>query len=173
MAWLLPVNWWNILHVFLVSWFLKMFVFSTCCPHVKWATEKLFLFCFLFSYYLLFKILLLPIIFLRFLFLLYPNVGLLWNEFFSLLFFICNKWQYLSMTSLIFGRVLFNFITSWILGLFTIFSFEYNKASFVTSDISMLLSNNFWCIGVRTKTFRWPVGFWYLDLNNLLFSLFL
>ena len=131
-------------------------VFEDVCffyllPSCKMGYRKVVFFsAFFFLITLLFKILLLPIIFLRFLFLLYPNVGLLWNEFFSLSFFICNKCQYLSMISLIFGRVLFNFITSWILGLFAIFSFEFNKASFVTSDISMLLSNNFWCIGVRT-----------------------
>ena len=65
----------------------------------------------------------LPIISLRFLFFLYPIIGLSWNIFFSL-GFIYNKCQCLSMISLMFGRVLLNFSTSGILGLFAVFGFE-------------------------------------------------
>ena len=39
------------------------------------------------------------------------------------------------MISLMFDRVLLNFSTSGILGLFDIFDFEVNKASLDTSDI--------------------------------------
>ena len=41
------------------------------------------------------------------------------------------------MISLMFGRVLLNFSTNAILGLFAIFGFEDNKASLVTSDIRL------------------------------------
>ena len=41
------------------------------------------------------------------------------------------------MIFLTFGKVLLNFSTSGILGLFTIFYFEINKASLVTSDIRL------------------------------------
>ena len=94
---------------------------------------------------LLFKILLFPIISLRFLFLLCAIIGLSGNVFFSL-GLICNEYQCLSMISLMFGRVLLNFSTSGILRLFAIFGFEINKASLATSDI--LLNNqleNFIC----------------------------
>ena len=60
---------------------------------------------------LLFKILLLPIISLRFLFLLYAIIGFSWNVFFSL-GLICNKCQCSSMIFLMFGKVLLNFSTS-------------------------------------------------------------
>ena len=80
------------------------------------------------------KILLLPIISLRFLFLLYAIIGFPWNAFFSL-GLIYNKCQFSSMIFLMFGKVLLNFSTSKILGLFAIFCFEFNKAFLVTSDI--------------------------------------
>ena len=41
------------------------------------------------------------------------------------------------MIFLMFGRVLLNFSTNGIVGLFAIFGFEVNKASFVTSGIRL------------------------------------
>ena len=101
---------------------------------VTWATENVLLFCFFPFITLLLKILLLPIISLRFLFLLYAIIGFPWKAFFSL-GLICNKCECSSMTFFLFGKVLFNVSTSGILGLFAIFCFEVNKASLVTSDI--------------------------------------
>ena len=66
---------------------------------------------FLLSFSLMLKILLLPIISLRFLFLLYAIIGFSWNVFFSL-GLICNKCQCSSMIFLMFGKVLLNFSTS-------------------------------------------------------------
>ena len=116
MAWLLHVHWWNILHVFPVLWFLKMFFFllfdskdyRVLCNmgYRKGASFLLF-----FRITLFFKILLLPIISLRFLFLLYAIIGFSWNVFFSL-GLICNKCQCSSMIFLMFGKVLLNFSTS-------------------------------------------------------------
>ena len=87
---------------------------------------------------LFFKILLLPIISLRFLFFLCAIIGLSWKVFLRV-GLICNKCQRLSMVSLMFGRVLLNFSSSGILVFFffffAIFGFEVNKASLVTSDI--------------------------------------
>ena len=75
--------------------------------------------CFLFLFLsLLLKLLLLLIISLRFLFS-YAIIGLSCNAFFSLGF----------------GRALFNFSASRILGLFAISSFDIDKVSLVTSDI--------------------------------------
>ena len=95
--------------------------------------RKSVFFCFLFLIALLFKIIFLAIISLRLLFLLYAIIGLSCNAFFSL-GLICNKYQCSSMYSLMFGRFLLSFGTSGILGLFGVFCFEVNKASFVTSD---------------------------------------
>ena len=83
---------------------------------------------------LLFKILLLPILSLRFLFLLYAIIGISWSVFF-ILGLICNKCQFLSMIYLMLGRALLNFSTSGIIVLFGILGFEINKASLVTSDV--------------------------------------
>ena len=105
---------------------------------VTCATEKVLLFySFFFRITLLFKILLLPIISLRFLLLLYASSGFSQNAFFSL-GLICNKCQCLSnkpRVLLNFCRVLLNFSTSGILGLFAVFGFEVNKASLVASNI--------------------------------------
>ena len=122
MAWLLHVHWWNILHVFPVLWFLKMFFFllfdskdyRVLCNmgFRKGASFLLF-----FRITLFFKILLLPIISLRFLFFLYAIIGLSWKVFFRV-GLICNKCQCFSMVSLMFGRVLLNFSSSGILVFF-------------------------------------------------------
>ena len=85
---------------------------------------------------LLFKILLLAIVSLRFLFLLYAIIGLSGNAFLRL-GLIYEKCQCLSMIFLMFGRVLLNFSNSEILSLFAIFEFEVNKASLVTSNIQL------------------------------------
>ena len=67
---------------------------------------------FLLSFSLLLVVLnlILPIISLRFLFVLYAIIGFLWNRFFSL-GLICNKCQCSSMTFLMFGKILLNFST--------------------------------------------------------------
>ena len=77
---------------------------------------------FFFLITLSFKILLLPSISLGFLFLVYAIIGLPWNAFFSL-GLICNKCQCPSMIFSMFGKVLLNFTTNGILGLFSIFVF--------------------------------------------------
>ena len=97
--------------------------------HVLRLAKKVFLFFFLFSHYFLLKILFLASFSLTFLFLLYAIIGLSWNTFFSL-GLICNKCQYLSITFSMFGKVLLNFSTSAILGLFAIFGFEVNNVNF-------------------------------------------
>ena len=84
---------------------------------VTWATKRCFFSAFFFLITLVFKILLLPIIFLRFLFFFYAIIGFSWNLFFSL-GLICNKFQCSSVIFLMFGKVLFNFSTSRILVIF-------------------------------------------------------
>ena len=74
---------------------LKMFVFYTCSQQrlsrlVEHGLQKSYLFSAFFRITLLFKILLLLIISLRFLFLLYAVIGLSLNAFFNLVL-ICNK----------------------------------------------------------------------------------
>ena len=66
---------------------------------------------------LFFKILLPPIISLRFLFFLCAIIGLSWKVFLRV-GLICNKCQCLSMVSLMFGRVLLNFSSNGILFFF-------------------------------------------------------
>ena len=127
MAWLLHVHWWNILHVFPVLWFLKMFFFllfdskdyRVLCNmgYRKGASFLLF-----FRISLFFKILLPPIISLRFLFFLCAIIGLSWKVFLRV-GLICNKCQRLSMVSLMFGRVLLNFSSSGILVFFGFFCY--------------------------------------------------
>ena len=122
MVWLLHVHWWNILHVFPVLWFLKMFFFllfdskdyRVLCNmgYRKGASFLLF-----FRISLFFKILLPPIISLRFLFFLCAIIGLSWKVFLRV-GLICNKCQRLSMVSLMFGRVLLNFSSNGILFFF-------------------------------------------------------
>ena len=103
------------------------------------------IFAFFFVITLLFKILLLTKIYFRFLFLLCTIIGLSWNGFVSL-GLIGNKCLCSSMIFLMFGRVLLNFNTSRILGLFANFCLEVNKISPVTFDIRLNWSvRNFLC----------------------------
>ena len=103
--------------------FLYLFTVKIITSFVTRATEKGIFFLLSFSFITLsFKTLLLPIISLIFLFLVYAVIGLPWNAFFSL-GLICNKCQCSSMIFLMFGRVLLNFSTNGILGLFCIFVF--------------------------------------------------
>ena len=136
----LHVNWWNILCIFCCFitfqddyfiYLLKAKVIASCAT---WATERWFFLTFSFRITLLFKIVLLPYICLRFLFLLYAMTDLSWKVVFSL-GLICNKCHCLSVISLMFGRVQLNFSTSGILCMFVIFNFVKNKASLVTSGI--------------------------------------
>ena len=103
------------------------------CMGLTWATEKCFFF-FFFRFTWFFKILLFPMIYLRVLCLLHAFIRVSWNVFFSLVL-ISNKYQCLTMISLMFFRYLMNLSTGGILGLFALFGFEVSKGSLVC----------FWC----------------------------
>ena len=92
------------------------------------------------------------------------------------------------MTYLMFDKVLLYFNTSRILGLFAIFCFEVNKSfkCLLTFDVSeqiffnqsawvngMLLNNDFGFAEAGSKKSLQSVGFQYIIVKNLFFSLFL
>ena len=143
MAWLLHVHWWNILHVFPVLWFLKMFFFllfdskdyRVLCNmgYRKGASFLLF-----FRISLFFKILLPPIISLRFLFFLCAIIGLSWKVFLRV-GLICNKCQCLSMVSLMFGRVLLNFSSNGILFFFFFLFFLFLVLKLIKLPLLLLI----------------------------------